>query len=212
MADGGIALDPASEGGAGRSIGTDTLQNADIIVSTTAAFISKAIRNVTGSSVSHAMLYIGDGLIVDATGHGVGVRPLAEAIFDASLAVAYRHPQMTPGKAMVIRDFAGQRLGNKYSVRGIVGQLGATVDNAVFCDANDVHRLTRKGNCQVTVKSVNMAIASDQQVFCSQLVVEAYQKAGLPLTKTPPSFTSPEELVRLRLTDTIRYVGHLKTQ
>ena len=212
MANGSTALDPASEGGAGRSIGAGALQNADIIVSTTDAFISKAIRNVTDSSVSHAMLYVGDGLIVDATGHGVDVRPLAEAIFDASLAVAYRHPQMTPGKAMVVRDFAGRRIGSKYSVRGIVGQLGAKIDNAVFCDANDVHRLTGQGNCQVAVKRLNMSVASDQQLFCSQLVIEAYQKAGLPITKTPPSFTSPEELVRLRLIDTIRYVGHLKTQ
>ena len=158
------------------------------------------------------MLYVGDGLVVESIGKGVVVRPLGEAIFDASLAVAYRHPQITAGKAMVIRDFAGRRLGAKYSVRGIVGQLGATVDHAVFCDANDVHRLTGKGNCQVTVKQLNMAVASDRQVFCSQLVVEAYQKAGLPLTKTPPSFTSPEELVRLRLIDTIRYLGHLKTR
>jgi len=210
VADDSIALDPASDGGAGRSIGTGALENADIVLSTTAAFISKAIRKVTDSPVSHAMLYVGDGLIVDATGHGVNVRPLAEALCDASLAVAYRHPAMTPGKAMVVRDFAGQRLGAKYSVRGIVGQLGAKIDNAVFCDANDVHRLTGKGNCQVSVKRLNMSVASDDQVFCSQLVVEAYQRAGVPLTRTPPSFTSPEELVRLRLADTIRYVGHLK--
>lgn len=51
-----IPLDP---GRGGRSVGPEALQIGDIIVSTTSAAISRAIRVGTGSEVSHAMLYIG---------------------------------------------------------------------------------------------------------------------------------------------------------
>lgn len=86
------------------------LEIADIIVSTTGASLSKAIRTATQSEVSHALLYVGDGLIVEAIGSGVDVRPIGDALIDANLAVAYRHSGMTPGKAMIVRDYADQRL------------------------------------------------------------------------------------------------------
>lgn len=202
-----IQLDP---GPGGRSIGITGLQTADIVVSTTGALVSRAIRSTTRSDVSHALLYVGDGLIVEATGSGVDVRPIGDALIDASLAVAYRHRGITPGKAMIVRDYAGQRLGSGYSFAGIVGQLGALVDRSVFCDENDVHRITGRNDCQVTVKRMNMAIASPNRVFCSQLVAEAFSRAGLPLTDQPASHTSPQELVELRLAGKTDYVGHLK--
>lgn len=202
-----IPLDP---GPGGQSIGVSALEVADIIVSTTGASISRAIRTVTQSEVSHALLYVGDGLIVDATGSGVDVRPIGDALLDATLAVAYRHGAITPGKAMVVRDYAGQRIDSGYSFVGILGQLGSLVDRSVFCDDNDVHRITGRNNCQVTVKRMNMAIASPDRVFCSQLVVEAYNRAGVPLTNQPASHTSPNELVELNLTGITDYVGHLK--
>lgn len=66
------------------------LRPADIIVSTTDAAVSAMIRAGSGSSVSHSMLYIGGGAIVEAIDAGVVRRPLADALQGAVLAIALR--------------------------------------------------------------------------------------------------------------------------
>jgi cell wall-associated NlpC family hydrolase len=96
-----IPLDP---GRGGQSIGLSVLKNADIIVSTTNAAISRAIRMATGSAVSHAILYIGGGQVMEAIGEGVTLRPLSQAIAQARLAVTYRHPSITDAQALIVRD------------------------------------------------------------------------------------------------------------
>ena len=50
-----MTLPPLSPAAGGRCIAESALNVADIIVSTTNAKISKAIRAATGSQVSHAM-------------------------------------------------------------------------------------------------------------------------------------------------------------
>jgi len=51
--------------------------------------------------VSHAMLYIGNGQVIEAVQGGVVVRSLQSALSDASLAVAYRSTDMDVGQALV---------------------------------------------------------------------------------------------------------------
>ena len=63
-----IPLDP---GVGGMSIGVDALQPADIIVSTARHAVSYAIRAGTLSAISHAMLYVGNGKVIEAVGSGV---------------------------------------------------------------------------------------------------------------------------------------------
>lgn len=60
------------------TISASTLRPADIIVSTTDAAVSAVIRAGSGSSVSHSMLYIGGGSVVEAVEAGVVRRPLAD--------------------------------------------------------------------------------------------------------------------------------------
>lgn len=88
-----IALTPA--GGGGCCIGDAALRPADIIVSTTGAAVSGVIRVGTGSPVSHAALYAGNGEVIEAIGQGVVQRGLDKALADDLLAVAYRAPHMT---------------------------------------------------------------------------------------------------------------------
>src|SRR5690242_8668703 len=108
-----IPLDP---GAGGQSISPDALQTADIIVSTTAAAVSRVIRAGTISDVSHAALYIGGGQVVEAIGEGVVLRQLDVSLHDDTLAVAYRVPDITEEQALRVRDFVGMNLGKPYSV------------------------------------------------------------------------------------------------
>jgi hypothetical protein len=113
-----IPLDP---GAGGRSIDSSALQIADIIVSTTSAFVSAIIRAGTSSEVSHSALFIGGDQVVEAIGEGVVLRDLATSLSDDRLAVAYRLPDLTSDQALKIRDYVGNQLGLPYSVKGALG-------------------------------------------------------------------------------------------
>jgi hypothetical protein len=77
------------------TITTRDLRPADIIVSTTGAGISAAIRNMIGSSVSHCILYVGGANVVEAIDRGVVNNPLEEALSHATLAIALRRRNLT---------------------------------------------------------------------------------------------------------------------
>jgi cell wall-associated NlpC family hydrolase len=182
-----IPLDP---GKGGRSIGTSALEMADIIVSTTSQAVSTAIRIGTDASVSHSMVYIGGGMVVEAIGSGVVTRPLGTAVRDAVLAVAYRHPRMTRDKALIIRDIAGKQLDRPYDIPGaaIAGLRGICV-----------------------LKSVAGSIIggpSPSKFFCSQLVIYAFHQAGVPLTHVKPECVTPGAIVQIALAS-LKYIGHL---
>lgn len=66
------------------------LQPADIVVSTTPATVSWVIREVTGAPFSHAMLYVGNGDVIEAIPSSVVPRTLNAALSEATLAVAFR--------------------------------------------------------------------------------------------------------------------------
>ena len=195
-----IPLDP---GAGGRSIGTDALEIGDIIVSTTPARISELIRAVTDSPVSHSMLYIGGGQVVEAIKPGVTLRSLGEAVREASLAAAYRHPRLTSTQALRVRDVVGHNLDKGYDFTGIAGQAGFALDRAVLCLEADIECIRRVG-------TNNMRLERKDRFFCSELVADAFQRVGLPLTDTPPSWVSPDDIANLRVRGHLEYVGHLK--
>jgi cell wall-associated NlpC family hydrolase len=175
-----IALEPAA--GGGHSIGDSALEAADIIVSTTHAGTSRVIRIGTVSVVSHAALYIGSGYVIEAIGEGVKRRDLRQSLADDVLAVAYRSPAMNQAIANRIVKYATAQQGIPYSVPG-----AAMSADKVLC------------------RIVGPQPAS---FFCSQLVFEAYRRAGLPLADTPSQCVTPKDvavIARRRLV----YVGHL---
>lgn len=195
-----IPLDP---GAGGRSIDERALAIGDIVVSTTPALISKLIRVATGSVVSHAMLYIGGGQVVEAIGPGVTLRMLRQAIGEASLAAAYRHPRLTATQGLMVRDYVGHQIGKGYDVAGIAGQAGFQLDRRMTCIDADIECIRRVGQ-------MNMRVQRADRFFCSELVAAAFGRAGVPLTGTPPSWVSPDDIASLRMSGTLQYVGHLK--
>ena len=191
-----IPLDP---GNGGRSIDTSALQIGDIILSTTNQVPSKLIRFATNSPVSHSMLYVGGGQVVEAVGEGVRLVPIETALADANFAVAVRYPGLTNEQALKIRDYADHQLGKPYDYRyGVVGQALFRLDLVCGFPMEQVGR-------------VNLGTGTNDKWFCSELVIASFAAADVPLTKTPPSWTSPGDIVPLVLNGNLEYVGHLKT-
>lgn len=200
-----IPLDP---GNGGMSIGPDALEIGDIILSTTPAAVSDLIRFATTSDVSHAMLYVGQGQqVIDATGHGVRLRPLTDALADATVAVAFRYPGLTDDQKGIIADKAAELIGRSYNYLGIIRQAQFRV-HRVLCDVLPDAEATA---CRTFFGKVDLGRGDSTEFFCSQLIVEAYQDAGVPLTDTPPVWSSPDDLAQLALRQgALAYVGHLK--
>ncbi len=66
----------------------DTVLNpGDIVLTTTKSAVSKAIRIATYSDISHAMVYVEDRSVIDATGEGVHARNTQRLFFDEESAV-----------------------------------------------------------------------------------------------------------------------------
>ena len=186
-----IPLDP---GTGGRSIDQAALQNGDIIVTTRNGPVSRAIRAATNAPVSHAILYIGNGQVVEAIGNGVTLRPLDEALAGTTVAVAFRDSALTPEQAFKVRDYVGQQLDKPFNYMGLVRQGGFQLDRALFCSGKSGAEYDQ---CVNWVGNINLGRGSDDSFFCSQLLVAAFDNAGTPLTATPPNWTSPSELAEL---------------
>jgi V8-like Glu-specific endopeptidase/N-acetyl-anhydromuramyl-L-alanine amidase AmpD/cell wall-associated NlpC family hydrolase len=189
-----VPLDP---GVGGQSIGPDALLPADIIVSTTRHPVSYAIRAGTISQVSHAMLYAGDGKVIEAVGEGVREIPLAQAIDDAILAVAYRDPRVDAATAHSIVDFARAQVGRPYNYAGVAA-TGYRMLHPLPGRLVDALR-DRLGVDRTTASTF----------YCSQLVAAAYEAAGAQLIPARPDASTADDIVQLAQ-GRLQYVGHLR--
>ncbi|MGV2334721.1 MAG UNVERIFIED_CONTAM: hypothetical protein LVR18_11610 [Planctomycetaceae bacterium] len=187
----------------GQSISVAALMPADVIVSTTNAAISRAIRTVSSSVVSHAMIYAGGGFVIESIGDGVVRRPLPAAVGEASLAVAYRHRQMTDARASSIIRFAERQIGRGYNFTGIVGQAGYQLDRWFLCSVLEVR------NCESQAQRANLWMSSRGRFFCSELVAAAYRQAGVPLIPARSDSASPQTIVEVAASGDLQYVGHI---
>lgn len=150
---------------------TAELRAADIIVSTTDHYQSRTIRWATKSSVSHAMLCLGNGEIVEAIGGGVVVKTLELALqdADATSALVFRHRSIGPHDAWQVADWARQQSSKPYSVREASRAGLAT---------GDYHA---SGYRDVLLQPEN----PQKAFFCSELVFAAFEEAGIPLIDIP---------------------------
>jgi uncharacterized protein YycO len=197
-----IPLDPGS---GGRSIRAGALEVADIIVSTHADDLtSKIIREATNSPVSHTTLYVGGGLVVEAIKEGVVQRSLKAAVAGAALAVAYRRPGLTEEQTLAIRDYAGSQIGKPYNFGGLPG---------LVVNKSTVIGLPHGLTTWIITQFQSTAPAKrrkEDNFFCSELILAAYQTQGQRQTKQEPNWGTPEDVSALRIDGTLTYVGHLK--
>jgi hypothetical protein len=199
-----IPLDP---GVGGRSIGESALEPGDVILSTTDHPLSATIRKVTGAEVSHSALYVGNGKVVEAIEEGVILRSLDTAMADDSLAVAYRHRDMTPVKANQLMAFAEKHARERtpFDNWGLIqvapGQLARAICNQKQGAA--------RTECLQRASRLRVGTNDDGSFFCSELVLAAFEHAGLSLTDTDPSWSTPGQIVELHHNGLFDYVGHL---
>ena len=189
----------------GRYIDTSALRPGDIIVSRSSGEFSKLIRRATNSDVSHAMIYTGDGRVVEAVLTGVVNRPLSAALAGATYAAAYRHVKATPTAGRLAVGYALQQVGKRYDVSGLIGQGGYQLDRWFLCTVQQVPA------CDLIAEKANLWMESNNRFFCSELVANAFQHAGIPLVpNVRPAKISPQTIVEVGLAGTLIYLGQLK--
>ncbi len=200
-----IPLDP---GVGGRSIGMDALQQGDIIISTTNDSDSKLIRFVTGSEISHASVYVGNGMVIEAVPDGVLERSLETSLMDDTVAVAYRHVNMTPENAQRVTDFLRKARESKakFDYWSLVRVAPYQIINN-FCSSLPADAQER---CRQQARNFRTGTDMNNEFYCSELVFKALKAAGLSISDVEPSWSSPQDVVRLNHNGTLLYVGHLK--
>lgn len=200
----------------GQLVQSDALRAGDILLSSSLTPLSLAIRAFTVAPVSHAALYIGDDVIVEAVGAGIRRQSTAEVLADSQVVVAFRHPRLEAAHAQAIRAFALSQVGRPYNHVGVVLHVPFSLQRRV-CELPLVPELIRDA-CIRGVGAIQLGAASNDRFFCSQFVLEAYRQAGLPMTRADPRLVSAADLLHMREGDVpslrsdqaLEYVGHLK--
>ncbi len=194
------------------------LRKADIIVSTTESKTSKAIRKGIGSDFSHAILYLGNQMVIEAIGDGVERRSWNDCRLDPAgvmtLGVALRRKNMTNAARQAVCDAAMKYENLPYDVTGALGSgmfgdprggaIGAAIA-AVGCSilpVGCVFAVDAANKIRENAKDEN----ADNAFFCSELVSRAFDAAGYGIVDGKATWQTPNAI---RLSSYLIYVGHL---
>jgi uncharacterized protein YycO len=217
-ADGGLRFQTSSVAPQGDEapLSQETLEPGDIILTSAATLRSVGIRLFTLSSVSHAALYVGDGRIVEALGSGVHERPLDGLLREENVALVLRYPGLTRDQQLEILNYALQKTGSRFSFFGATLHIPFAFTRRV-CELPLLPGTVRDA-CLRSVGVLSYAAATESQLFCSQLVMQAYQRAGVQVTDADPRLLTPADILHMREGDVpsvrvrrpLRYVGYLR--
>jgi hypothetical protein len=166
--------------------------------------------------VSHAAIYIGEGEAAEAVLPNVRVRPMHELLADEVAVLVFRHPDLTAEQGRSMRDYALLQAGTPFNAFGVAMHAPYGVVRKV-CELPLTPSPLRDA-CIRTVGGVFHVATSREQLFCSQLVLQAYRHAGMSMTDADPRLLSPSDILHMREGDVssirihrqLRYVGHLK--
>ncbi len=205
----------------GRSISIDALLPSDIILVTRPGITSGFIRAVTRSPVSHAILYIGNEMVIESVTNGVVKRSIYDAFNDdvgdgsnpVTYAVALRNPDVInstdfEGITNNIISYAESKVGSEYNTKGLfinprllIVKLSPEVYKDNFGEV--------RNQMSNWLGNVDIGLPDKSPVFCSQLIVEAFQAGGADLIKVNPELTSPQDILLQLKEGYLEYVGHL---
>jgi cell wall-associated NlpC family hydrolase len=208
-----LGLNPRNGGVAASA---QDLRPGDIILSAANGINSMGVRVLTLAPVSHASLYLGGDQIAEAVGEGIRRRSISELLDEESTVVAFRHPAVQAHHLEKMDAFVRETVGQKYNFVGIVLQAPFSIERRL-CEVPLMPSLLRDF-CVQGVGAVQLGMGPSDRFFCSQFVLEAYRRAGLPLTDADPRLLSPADLLHMREGDVpsvrthqaLQYVGHLK--
>lgn len=148
-----------------KRINSDLLRPGDIVLTARKSLVSKGIRLATLGDVSHAMITVTHGSVIDATNIGVHARSIRRELFrdeDRIYAFRARGP-LAPETLQQIIAYARSQVAVPYSTREAIRTVAG---------------LTRP---------------RERWQFCSRLVAQAFAHAGMPLVPDQ-DYCSPEDL------------------
>jgi cell wall-associated NlpC family hydrolase len=181
------------------------LDPGDIIVTSSSDSISQAIRIATWSRFSHAVLYVGDGMVEQADARGVTIEPLETLLSHVSQDGVIRDLAIDDmQRAAVVAD-AIKYEGRPYNYAGLAAiaiKKAERLNQAANPGIRSIISVLTKP------ETIPDFLADGHSFFCSQLVVTAYADAGVPLHTT--NGASPGDIVRLSEYDaTLEELGSL---
>ncbi|HEY4467043.1 MAG TPA: YaeF family permuted papain-like enzyme [Klebsiella sp.] len=201
------------------TISEQDLLPGDLLFSSSIGVTSLGIRAFSTSSVSHVAIYIGDNEVAEATGDGVQIVPLQQAMQHSDKLFALRAPDLTPQQAADIKNFAYKNKDSGYNYLGII-EFVPFMMTKQLCSLNPFSRDFRQQCVNGLAKAqLSDAGTGDKKAwFCSEFVIDAFAKAGHPLTMAQPGWISPSDLLHMREGDVanfkpetqLQYIGHLK--
>lgn len=138
----------------------------DIFLTTQKHIVSKAIKVVTASDYSHALLHVGDGSYIHSDGDGVHAGNVQRLLFKDERYVRVLRIREDIDRKLVNAAcaFARREVGKQYSVRDAI---------------NTKNPLSKKTNTN--------------RQFCSRLVAQSFESVGLCLVDNS-CYCSPREL------------------
>lgn len=192
------------------------LRAGDILFSAEGSIHSLGIRVFSNAAVSHSFIYLGDGNIAEAVGSGTRIRPLADALQETNLTVAFRRPDLTDNDIQAIIAFAEEKNGSGYNHLGIALQAPFSIARNA-CELPVIPRAVRH-LCLNALATITVPSLGNKRLFCSQFVIEAFNRAGKPLTTARPQWVDPSDILHLREDDIatiapvakLHYIGHLQ--
>jgi uncharacterized protein YycO len=198
------------------TLGADALQPGDILLSSMPGLAGAGIELVTLAPVSHVAIYAGDCRVLEATRAGVGERTMQQVLEDERVALVLRHPGLTRAQAQRVVHYAERKRGAKFNFVGVTLQVPVSLARKL-CELPLVPGAARDA-CIRGLGVLSRLGTRERQLFCSQLVLQAYTHAGVPLTDADPRIMSPADILHMREGDVsslrihvpLRYVGHLK--
>lgn len=192
------------------------LRAGDILFSAEGSIRSLGIRVFSNAAVSHSFIYLGNGNIAEAVGSGTRIRPLTDALKETNLTVAFRRPDLTDNDIQAIIAFAEEKNGSGYNHLGIALQAPFSIARNA-CELPVIPRAVRH-LCLNALATITVPSLGNKRLFCSQFVIEAFNRAGKPLTTARPQWVDPSDILHLREDDIatiapvakLHYIGHLQ--
>jgi hypothetical protein len=157
-----------------RRINESILLRGDILLTTSPAFDSRTTRYWTKSDISHAMLYVAAGSVMDSTKEGVHARNIQKLFYEDECAIhALRLTTPISAGAMdAAIKYVRNATGTTYSAAEAVRSISSPKSDG------------------------------SKKQFCSRLVARAFDSVGVRLVDNP-NFCTPEQLKQSPLLQTL---------
>ncbi len=148
-----------------KQLNDEVLVPGDIVLTTATAAVSKGVRLITRSDISHAMVYVEDRSVIDATFEGVHARNTQRVFFEGHCSVHVLRLQtgISDAQLNAVITYLRGHIGTEYSIK-----------EAMLTAIGGAHQWSKKQ-------------------FCSRLVAQAFSSAGIQLVPDP-NFCSPADL------------------